>query len=174
MTTTQRIERIYTIPLRNEWRKVPSYKRARKGVVALKEFIAHHMKVPERNVKNVKLDTYLNNDMWSRGSSNAPNKVKVKAVKEGDIVTVTFADTPKHILRSQDIHGRKHKKPDTKAASAPAAETKTQTEEEKKAEKEKETSTAIAREEAAEQDKKAQKHTSKVDAPKVNRMALKK
>lgn len=168
-----KLERIYTVPLRAEWRKVPRYKRARKGVVALKEFIARHMKVPFHDVENVKLDTYLNNEMWFRGPRNAPAHVTVKAIKEGDIVHVTFVDTPAHITFSQKKHARFHTKAEKKAAKVEEKKEE-KTEEQKKDESEKEKATAIANEKIAQQQAKEQKRTTKTSTPKINRMALKK
>lgn len=89
----QTLERIYIIPLKKEWSKVPSYKRTRKAIVAIKEFIARHMKVYDRDLDKIKVDIYLNNEIWAHGSRNAPTRVKVRAIKDKDIVHVTFADT---------------------------------------------------------------------------------
>ncbi len=172
MAETHTLERIYTIPLRAAWMKVPHYKRARKGIVTVKEFIAHHMKVPHRDVDNVKLDVHLNNHLWFRGPSNSPARVTVKATKKGDIVHVTFAEAPKHLVFMKARHARLHKKAEKKAAPAEAKEAKT--EDEKKAEGEKAQSAAIVNEQRAEQQAKAEKHTTKTKTPQVKRMALKK
>lgn len=167
------LERIYTIPLRHAWMKVPRYKRARKGIVELKAFIARHMKVRHRDVDNVKLDTYLNNELWFRGPRNSPAHVTVKAVKKGEVVHVSFVEIPAHVAFAQKKHAKFHTKSEQKAtASEEKKEEKTV--EEKKVEQEKETSTAIANEKLAEQHAKAEKHTTKTQTPKINRMALKK
>lgn len=173
MAETSHFERTYVIPLRKEWMKVPSYKRARKGVVAVKEFIARHMKVPHRDVDKVKVDIYLNNEMWYRGSSNSPSHIKVKATKKGEIVHVELAEIPEIVKFAQARHARLHKKSDKKT---PQTEEKKEekTVEEKKDESEKEKSVAIANEKFAEQQNKAQKHTTKAKTPEVHRMALKK
>ena len=77
-TQTQKsVEREYVIPLRKEWSKVPKYKRAAKSVKAVKKFIARHMRVPERDADKVKLDVYLNNELWFRGSRKAYNKISM-------------------------------------------------------------------------------------------------
>src|SRR3989338_2570152 len=76
------IERIYTIPLRREFLKVPQYRRAGRAAKAVKQFIAKHMKVPERDVDKVKMDIYLNNELWFRGKANPPSRIKVKEKKE--------------------------------------------------------------------------------------------
>ncbi len=173
MAETHTLERIYTIPLRLALMKVPQYKRARKGIVTIKEFIARHMKVPNRDVDNVRLDTHLNNHLWFRGPSNAPARVTVKATKKGDIVHVTFAETPAYVGFAKSKHTRLHKKAEKKAAPAEAKE-EVKTTEEKKAETEKEQSVAIVNEKAAEQQAKDAKHTTKAKTPQIKRMALKK
>lgn len=170
--TKQHLERTYVIPLKKEWSKVPSYKRTRKAVVAIKQFVARHMKVYDRDLDKIKVDKYLNNQIWSRGSTNAPTRVKVKAIQEKDHVRVTFAETPKHITFTHEKHSRHHKKAEKKAPVA--EEKKEKTAEEIKAEQEKEQSAAIVKEQIAEQQSKAAKHTTKVKTPEIQRMALKK
>ncbi len=86
------LEREYIVPLRSEFHKAKSYKKARRAVIALKQFIAKHMHVEERDLKKVKLDMYLNEELWYRGIKNPIHKVKVKAVKKGGIVYVTLAE----------------------------------------------------------------------------------
>lgn len=181
-TETPILERIYTIPLRRACMKVPHYKRARKGIVTIKEFIAHHMKVPHRDVAQVKLDVYLNNELWFRGPDHAPARVTVKATKKGDVVHVTFAEAPARIAFMKARQARIHKKGEKKVAKSeekketpPSEEKKEEkTVEEKKAEEEKEKSAAISKEHLLEQQATAAKHTTKAKTPEIKRMALKK
>jgi len=170
----QTLERIYTIPLKDSWMKVPRYKRARKAVVAIKEFIAKHMKVANRDIDNVKLDIDFNNQIWFRGSRNAPSKVKVKAVREGGIVKVSFAEIPQHITFLQAKRERLHKKTDKKVEARPEEKKETKTEEEKKEETEKEKAAATQKEQIAGQHVKEHKHTTKTKETQIHRMALKK
>ena len=74
-----KLERSYNVPLRHEWLKSPKYKRAKKAGIALSQFIAKHMKVPE---KNVKIGMELNKKLWTRGIRNPPHHVKVNVVKD--------------------------------------------------------------------------------------------
>jgi len=87
-------EREYTIPLRCEWKKVPRYKRANKAIKAIKEFLVRHMKIRDRELKKVKVDKYLNEAVWFRGIKKPPQKIKVKVVKEGDIVRAELSEMP--------------------------------------------------------------------------------
>lgn len=94
---TDKVEREYMIPLRWEWNKVPRYKRANKAVKAIKEFLARHMKIYDRDLKKIKIDRYLNEFVWFRGIRNPPAKIKVKAVKEGEIVKVELSELPEKL-----------------------------------------------------------------------------
>ena len=172
MAETQKIERTYVIPLRNVWMKAPSYKRSRKSVNEIKSFIARHMKVPGHDTEKVKLDVYLNNEVWFRGAKKPPARIKVKAIKEGDIVRVELAEMPVGISFTKAKHERMHKKADKKQVVEKKEEVKT--DEDKKEEQEKEKSVAIANEKAAEKAAKAEKHTVKKKEPQIHRMALKK
>lgn len=83
-----KVEREYTIPLRSQVMKVPGYKRAKKAVRTIREFLVQHMQVRDRDLNKIRLDKYLNQMLWSRGMKNPPHKIKVKAIKEGDIIRV--------------------------------------------------------------------------------------
>ena len=158
---TNVLEREYTIPLRKEWTKVPRYKRTAKSIKAIKEFIAKHMKVPNRDLDKVKIDSYLNNEIWYRGSATPPARISVKAVKSGDEVKVTFVSEPERVKFARERHSRRHFKMDKKViAPEVKKEEPVKTEEEKKAEAEKEKSAALANEKLAEQQAKAQKHVA--------------
>ena len=91
-TKTEKLEREFVIPLREKCRPVPRYKKTPKAIKSVKEFIAKHMKLRDRDLKKVRLDMYLNELLWQRGIKKPLHKVKVKAVKEGDIVRVYALD----------------------------------------------------------------------------------
>ncbi len=89
------VEREYVIPLGKEIRKVPRYRKTEKAVKAVKEFLARHMKIYDRDLNKIKIDKYLNEFLWARGIKNPMRKVKVKAVKnEEGIVRVELVDYP--------------------------------------------------------------------------------
>jgi len=189
-TTVQEkpVEKEYVIPLRKEWAKVPRYKRTARSVKAIKEFVARHMRVPERDTKKVKLDIYLNNELWFRGCKKPPSKIRIKARKESDgSVRVEFVETPKHIaylkIRAEKRHQKVEKKEEKKDDKEKLEEKvekpeekgeSEKTEEEKKEEKEKAAAVEQAQLKVAEQAAKAQKHLAKGDGPQVQRKALKK
>ena len=170
------IEREYVIPLRCIWFRVPQYERTGKAVKAIKQFIAKHMKVEDRDVNKVKLDIFFNNDLWFRGRSSPPTKIKVKAKKEAGIVHVTFAETPQIVAFKRLREMKKHI-PSKKDELSPKAEEKKEekTEEQKKDEEEKGKSVEQANIKQASQEAKAQKHTTKPEkAQRPQRMALQK
>lgn len=83
------MERIYNVPLRREFSKVPSYKKAKKAVTALKAYLSKHMKSEE-----IKIDAALNEYIWKHGIKSPPHHVKLKAVKDEktNIVTAYLVD----------------------------------------------------------------------------------
>ncbi|MEK6800587.1 MAG: 50S ribosomal protein L31e [Nanoarchaeota archaeon] len=174
-----KIEREYIIPLRKEWRKVANYRRTGRAVKEIKKFIARHMKVSDRDTDKVKLDMYLNNEIWFRGKTKPPAKIKVRAVREGEIVKVFLVDMPEKsrfqkIKQEKLLDRNRAKQPKSPPKLDSKEISKEETAEEKKSEKEKELSVADQRAAEAKQDAKAKKHTTKVKEPQIHRMALQK
>lgn len=92
-----KLEREYIIPLRKQCQKTPRYKKTPKAVRTIKEFLAQHMQIRDRDSKKIKLDKKLNEMLWIRGIKNPPHKIKVRAVKEGEIVKVYAVDLPSNL-----------------------------------------------------------------------------
>jgi len=175
-----RLEREYVIPLRKAWLKVPMYERTGKAIKAIKIFLAKHMKVEDRDVNKVKIDIYLNNELWYKGRTNPPSKIKVKVVKEDGIVKVDFIEIPKHVKFLKAKHEKLQKKleakqPEEKAKAEKSEVKGEKTEGEKKDEKEKEASTAESKAKEFEVKAKEQKHIGKAGkTQRPQRMALQK
>jgi large subunit ribosomal protein L31e len=173
------LEREYIVPLRMGWLKVPKFKRANKAVKTLKEFIAQHMKIYDRDLRKVKVDVYLNNELRFRGMRKPPAKIKVKAIKyEDGTVAVKLVDFPKHIEFELARNARREaeiikKEAETEKPEKKEAKPEEKTEEQAKDEKEKEESSKIA-EEAIEKTKaKEMKHTTGAKkAPEIKRKVL--
>lgn len=100
-TVEENLTRVYTINLGRAW-ITPEHKRTDRVINMIREFATKHMKSDE-----IKLEQDLNRQIWSRGKTNPPRKVRVKMVKDEDgVVTVSlYEDLPA-------------------AAEAPAAEAK--------------------------------------------------
>ena len=79
----EKLERIYTIPLRREFQKVPRWRRSKRAVSAVRKFIEKHMKS-----ENVKIEKQLSEKLWERGAKNPIPRVKVITNKEDDEVRV--------------------------------------------------------------------------------------
>lgn len=71
------LERTYNVPLRKEYQKAPSWKRTKKAVSALRNFLKKHMKSDD-----VRLSKPLNEKMWKHGIRNPPHHVKVTVKKD--------------------------------------------------------------------------------------------
>jgi len=75
--TKDNIERVYNVPLRKEYLKVPKWRRTKKAVTALRQYLAKHMKS-----ENIKIDKNVNEKIWQNGIKNPPHHVKVKVTKD--------------------------------------------------------------------------------------------
>jgi large subunit ribosomal protein L31e len=156
-------EREYVIPLREKIRVVPRYKKTNKAIKTVKEFLARHMKIRDRDLNKIKLDTYLNEFLWNRGIKNPPHKVKVKAVKEGDIVKAELVDYPKKLKVKKEREEKLQKKSEEvkKKKAAEKKEEPKESEEKKEEEKEKKAAVVEAGKEMEKAQHKQTKHTAK-------------
>ena len=89
-------KRTYVIPLRREFNKAPRYKRSKKAIKALREFIIKHMKT-----EKVVIDILLNEYVWSKGIKNPPAKVKVNAIPKDNYVYVELAELTTNLNRKK-------------------------------------------------------------------------
>ena len=90
----EKTEQEYTISLRGKFKHVARYKKTPKAIKSVKEFLARHMKIYDRDLNKIKLEKEVNEFLWARGIKNPPHKIKVKAIKTGDIVKVELVDLP--------------------------------------------------------------------------------
>jgi large subunit ribosomal protein L31e len=96
-TTNTEIVREYIIPLREKSRPVPRYKKTPKAIKTIKEFLARHMKVENRDLNKIKIDKDLNQYMWAKGIRKHPHKIKVRATRRGENVIVELVDYPNNL-----------------------------------------------------------------------------
>jgi len=167
-TKVEKIEREYIIPLRERARAVPRYKKTPKAIKTIKEFLVRHMKIRDRDLNKIKIDGYLNEAVWFRGIKNPPHKIKVRAIKEGDIVKVELSEMPEKFkfkkakierieAKAKEIVEKKKSMMEKAKEVMQKPKEEKQTEEEKQEEKEK----AKAGAEAGEKMKKAAAKTAK-------------
>src|SRR5919112_6305244 len=112
-TIEENITRVYTVNLGKAW-ITPQHKRTDRVINMIREFAEKHMKSSE-----IKLDQDLNRQIWSRGKTNPPRKVRVKMVKEEDgTVTVSlYEDLPTEATPTIETPAPVEKKEaDTKAS----------------------------------------------------------
>src|SRR6056297_2854889 len=116
-TEGTKLTREYIIPLRKKFRVVPRYKKANRAVKAIKEFLVKHMKIRDRDLNKVKLDSYLNEYIWSRGIKKPPARVKVKAIKDSKtgIVTVELVNVPEKLKYKKQRQEKAEQKAQEKA-----------------------------------------------------------
>jgi len=77
-------ERVMVVPLARARYKA-RWRRAKKAVKLLREFVARHMKA-----KEVKVSCEVNEEIWSRGAQKPPRRVTVKAVKDEEGVVWVY------------------------------------------------------------------------------------
>ena len=89
-TVEENLTRVYTINLGRAW-ITPQHKRTDRVINMIREFATKHMKSDE-----IKLEQDLNRQIWTRGKTHPPRKVRVKMVKDEDgVVTVSlYEDLP--------------------------------------------------------------------------------
>jgi large subunit ribosomal protein L31e len=87
LSTEQTVTRIETVNLGRAW-ITPRYRRTDRVINMIREFAKKSMKSDE-----VKLDQDLNRQIWKRGKTNPPRKVRLKLVKDEDgAVVVSLYD----------------------------------------------------------------------------------
>ncbi|MBW2986130.1 60S ribosomal protein L31 [Candidatus Woesearchaeota archaeon] len=162
------LERTYIIPLRREWRKSPRYRRAKKAVTAVKDFLIKHMKS-----EDIKIGKYLNEMLWKHGIKNPPCRIKVNVQKD-DQNTVRAElfgkkiDTgeKKEVKEKGIVSKMTEKITGKKAVVRPKKEEKVKKTEEKPTEVKKEMPKAEEKEEAPKEEKPAVKEEVKESKPK--------
>ena len=80
--TDENLTRVYTINLGRAW-ITPQHKRTDRVINIIKEFAKKHMKSEE-----IKIDQDLNRQIWKRGKTNPPRKVRVKMVKDDNGIVI--------------------------------------------------------------------------------------
>ena len=99
------LEREYTIPLRGAW-KGSRTDRAEKAIRVIRQFAKRHMKSSE-----IKIDSEVNQAVWSRGIQKPPRKIRVLMKKDkDDLVTVLLPGLP----AEEEKEDKKEKKDEKK------------------------------------------------------------
>lgn len=84
------LERVYTVPIRSKTQRVPKNKRSQRAIGAIREHVAQHMNA---NEDDVWIDNPVNEELWSRGRSNPPANLRVRAIRfEDGVVEVSLPE----------------------------------------------------------------------------------
>ncbi|MEK6917179.1 MAG: 50S ribosomal protein L31e [Nanoarchaeota archaeon] len=127
-----KLERNYNVPLRKGFQKAPRYRKSKKAIITLKEFIAKHMKC---SLDQIRIGPMLNKKVWEHGIKNPPHHVKITAIKEDDIVKAElFGHNYTDNKVVEEAKDKKETKKEVKEIEEPKAD-----KEEKKVEEKKET-----------------------------------
>lgn len=99
------LERVYNVPLRKKYRNAPNWKRTKRAVTALREFIQKNMKS-----KDVKIGKYANLDLWKHGIKNPPHHIKVNCIKyEDGVVRAEIVGAPQEKPKEEKKRSKKSK-----------------------------------------------------------------
>ncbi len=156
------LERNYNVPLRKGFMKAPKYKRAKKAVNTLKEFLKKHMKSD-----NIKLGKSLNLEIWKHGIKNPPHHIKITAIKGDDgIVKAELQGIEYKEMTKEEKEKEQKKKPKNILKKAEEEIDKNKKEEkadekkiDKKKEKTKKKETKKEKKDSKKEEKKSQKKT---------------
>jgi len=144
------LKREYVVPLRRKTSTAPKWRRTKKAMSVLKDFIKKHMKTD-----NVIICSELNEAIWSRGIKNPPGKVSIVALKtqiagkEGTLVNLasvgldaqlkTYA-TEEIAPQKEEVKEAEVKEVETKADKKAVKETKEEVKEKTESSKKEESS----------------------------------
>lgn len=154
------LERQYTIPLKREVLKVPKYRRAKKAIRKVKEFLARHMKAEKEDIL---IGRWLNEQIWERGIKTPPNKVRVNVSKDDKgIVKVELVEISERAKKIDAKDQARIKVIDDKKKAEDAAK-KAQEDAAKKAAEEKKKAEEAAKSKAEKEVDKEKKDIEKVE-----------
>ncbi len=108
----EKLERIYTVPLRNAYGYVRT-KRTKRAVKLLREFLCRHMKAEEGDVA---ISNALNSYIWQRSMQKPPRRVKIRAIKEDGRVMAYLADEKIEEAKKEEKKKPKEEKKEEKTA----------------------------------------------------------
>lgn len=119
------VERIYTINLRKATLNTPRWKKSKRSVAVVREFLKKHMKTDE-----VKIGKSITEKIWQSGNQNPPNKIRIRVVEieegEGEEKKKVIKAELLGVITSEDLKEEKEEevKPEEKEEEKPKKETK--------------------------------------------------
>jgi large subunit ribosomal protein L31e len=97
---------VYTINLSKAW-LTPQYRRTDRVINMIKEFAKRHMKN-----ENIKIDQELNREIWKKGKTNPPRKVRVRMSLDDNVVLVSSyqENIKEHEIKEEEKEEEEEKK----------------------------------------------------------------
>jgi large subunit ribosomal protein L31e len=97
---------VYTINLSKAW-LTPQYRRTDRVINMIKEFAKRHMKN-----ENIKIDQELNREIWKKGKTNPPRKVRVRMSLDDNVVLVSSyqENIKEHEIKKEEKEEEEEKK----------------------------------------------------------------
>ena len=99
---------VYTINLGKAW-LTPQYRRTDRVINMIKEFAKRHMKN-----ENIKIDQELNREIWKKGKTNPPRKVRVRMSLDDNVVLVSSYQENPNVSTDTEINSKESKDNSTK------------------------------------------------------------
>ncbi len=125
------LKREYVIPLRKKTLKAPRWRRSKKAISVIRDFLKKHMKV-----ETIVICNELNEKIWANGIKNPPGKVDVIAVRkkinDKEVCIVNLKD--KGIEKQIKLYEGESKEEPKKKEKESVVETKEEIKEDKKEE----------------------------------------
>lgn len=97
-------EKVFNIPLRVAFDKQRN-RRASNAIKIIREFLIRHMKTEE-----VKIGNSINISLWENGIQNPPRKVRIHAIKEGEVVYAELLNVEIKTTSKEDVKKKEEKK----------------------------------------------------------------
>lgn len=108
MNMADKLERIYTIPLGKAYETIRT-KRTARAVKLVQNFVSKNMKT-----EDVKISTALNTFLWKRSSQKPPRKIKVRVIRENNVVNTYLVDEKVNEKKETKTEAKKEQKKDVK------------------------------------------------------------
>ena len=117
LSSEESVTRIETVNLGKAW-ITPRYRRTDRVINMIRDFAKKSMKSDE-----VKLDQDLNRQIWKRGKTNPPRKVRLKLVKDedGTVVVSLYDEATKNELNKIGAEEKKSPELTTKTEGPEAS-----------------------------------------------------
>lgn len=116
-------ERIYTINIRKAISKAPRWKKSKRSVAVVREFLKRHMKGDE-----VKIGKSITEKIWEGGNQNPPKKIRIKAIEteegEGEEKKKIIKAELLGVVFPEELKEEKKKKPKEEKAEEKKEEKK--------------------------------------------------